>query len=104
MDVSENDKEYQVLAELPGVKKEKISITINERAAGPASDEVRVGRQSEDSQGPSVDYSADSAAEGGSGDSVMQRRRVVLAAANALTQSPRLGVEFNGLERNHAQP
>ena len=29
MDVSENDKEYLVLAELPGVKKEEISITIN---------------------------------------------------------------------------
>jgi len=29
MDVSENDKEYQVLAEMPGVKKEDISITIN---------------------------------------------------------------------------
>jgi HSP20 family protein len=29
MDVSENDKEYQVLAELPGVNKEEISITIN---------------------------------------------------------------------------
>ena len=29
MDVSENDKEYQVLAELPGVKREEISITIN---------------------------------------------------------------------------
>jgi HSP20 family protein len=29
MDVSENDKEYQVLAELPGVKKEDIGITIN---------------------------------------------------------------------------
>ena len=29
MDVSENDREYQVLAELPGVKKEDISITIN---------------------------------------------------------------------------
>ena len=29
MDVSENDKEYQVLAELPGVKKEEISITIS---------------------------------------------------------------------------
>jgi HSP20 family protein len=29
MDVCENDKEYQVLAELPGVKKEEISITIN---------------------------------------------------------------------------
>jgi HSP20 family protein len=29
MDVTENDKEYQVLAELPGVKKEDISITIN---------------------------------------------------------------------------
>jgi HSP20 family protein len=29
MDISENDKEYQVLAELPGVKKEDISITIN---------------------------------------------------------------------------
>jgi HSP20 family protein len=29
MDVTENDKEYQVLAELPGAKKEEISITIN---------------------------------------------------------------------------
>ena len=29
MDVTENDKQYQVLAELPGVKKEEISITIN---------------------------------------------------------------------------
>lgn len=29
MDVIENDKVYQVLAELPGVKKEEISITIN---------------------------------------------------------------------------
>jgi HSP20 family protein len=29
MDVSENEKEYQVLAELPGAKKEEISITIN---------------------------------------------------------------------------
>jgi HSP20 family protein len=29
MDVIENEKEYQVLAELPGVKKEEISITIN---------------------------------------------------------------------------
>jgi HSP20 family protein len=29
MDLTENDKEYQVLAELPGVKKEEISITIN---------------------------------------------------------------------------
>src|SRR5438309_8836226 len=29
MDVTENDQEYQVLAELPGVKKEEISITIN---------------------------------------------------------------------------
>src|SRR5260370_36012861 len=29
MDVSENDREYQVLAELPGVKKQDISITIN---------------------------------------------------------------------------
>ena len=28
MDVTENDREYQVLAELPGVKKEEISITI----------------------------------------------------------------------------
>lgn len=28
MDVTENDKEYQVLAEMPGVKKEEISITI----------------------------------------------------------------------------
>jgi len=29
MDVTENDKEYQVLAELPGLKKEEISITIS---------------------------------------------------------------------------
>ena len=29
MDVTENDKEYQVRADLPGVKKEDISITIN---------------------------------------------------------------------------
>lgn len=29
MDVTENDKEYQVLAELPGLKKEEISVTIN---------------------------------------------------------------------------
>jgi len=29
MDVTENDKEYQVLAELPGLKKEDISVTIN---------------------------------------------------------------------------
>ena len=29
MDVTENDREYRVLAELPGVKKEEISITIN---------------------------------------------------------------------------
>src|SRR6266705_299778 len=29
MDVTANDQEYQVLAELPGVKKEEISVTIN---------------------------------------------------------------------------
>lgn len=29
MDVTENDQEYRVLAEMPGVKKEEISITIN---------------------------------------------------------------------------
>jgi HSP20 family protein len=29
MDVSENDNEYQVLADMPGVKKEDISVTIN---------------------------------------------------------------------------
>ena len=29
MDVTENDKEYLVLAEMPGVKKEEISITID---------------------------------------------------------------------------
>ena len=29
IDVTENDKEYQVLAEMPGVKKEEISITID---------------------------------------------------------------------------
>ena len=29
MDVTENDKEYQVLADLPGLKKEDISITID---------------------------------------------------------------------------
>jgi HSP20 family protein len=30
MDVSENDKEYVVLAEMPGVKKEEISVTIDD--------------------------------------------------------------------------
>ena len=29
MDVTENDKQFQVLAEIPGVKKEDISVTIN---------------------------------------------------------------------------
>jgi len=29
MDVTENDREYQVLAEMPGVRKEEISVTIN---------------------------------------------------------------------------
>ena len=29
MDVTENDREYQVLAEIPGVKKEDISVTVN---------------------------------------------------------------------------
>ena len=29
MDITETDKEYQVLAELPGAKKDEISITIN---------------------------------------------------------------------------
>jgi|SRR5688572_6482776 HSP20 family protein len=29
IDVTENDKQYQVLAEMPGVKKEEISVTIN---------------------------------------------------------------------------
>jgi len=29
IDVSENDKQYQVLADMPGVKKEEISVTIN---------------------------------------------------------------------------
>jgi HSP20 family protein len=29
IDVTENDKEYQVLAEMPGVKKDEISVTIN---------------------------------------------------------------------------
>jgi HSP20 family protein len=29
MDVSENEREYQVAAEMPGLKKEEISITIN---------------------------------------------------------------------------
>lgn len=29
MDITETDKEYQVLAELPGAKKEEISITVN---------------------------------------------------------------------------
>ena len=29
IDVTENDKEYKVLAEMPGVKKEEISVTIN---------------------------------------------------------------------------
>jgi HSP20 family protein len=29
MDIIENDKEYRVLAEIPGVKKEDISVTVN---------------------------------------------------------------------------
>jgi|ERR1043166_8074645 HSP20 family protein len=29
MDVTENDKEYRILAEIPGVKKEDINVTIN---------------------------------------------------------------------------
>ncbi|MGA9031726.1 MAG: Hsp20/alpha crystallin family protein [Sulfuricaulis sp.] len=29
MDVTENDRQYQVLAEIPGVKKDDISVTIN---------------------------------------------------------------------------
>jgi HSP20 family protein len=29
IDVSENDKEYKVLADMPGVKKDEISVTIN---------------------------------------------------------------------------
>jgi HSP20 family protein len=29
IDVTENDKQYQVLADMPGVKKEEISVTIN---------------------------------------------------------------------------
>src|SRR5438046_9753397 len=44
MDVSENDKEYQVLAELPGVKKEDISITIN-------GNEVAVSEEVKDEKG-----------------------------------------------------
>ena len=38
MDVSENEKEYRVLAELPGVKKEEISITINGKEVAVAAD------------------------------------------------------------------
>ncbi|HTT38686.1 MAG TPA: Hsp20/alpha crystallin family protein [Burkholderiales bacterium] len=48
MDVIENDKEYQVLAELPGVKKEEISITINGNEVA-VSAEVKQERDVEDS-------------------------------------------------------
>src|SRR5258708_25063133 len=48
MDVTENDKEYQVLAELPGVKKEEISITINGNEVG-ISVEVKHEKDAENS-------------------------------------------------------
>ena len=49
MDVTENDKEYQVLAELPGVKKEEISITINGNEVA-VSAEVKQEKDVEDSE------------------------------------------------------
>src|SRR5712664_3664959 len=49
MDVSENDKEYQVLAELPGVKKEDISITINGNEVA-VSAEVKREKDAENSE------------------------------------------------------
>jgi HSP20 family protein len=48
MDVTENEKEYQVLAELPGVKKEEISITINGNDVA-VSAEVKQEKDVEDS-------------------------------------------------------
>src|SRR5258708_26884784 len=49
MDVSENDKEYQVLAEVPGVKKEDISITINGNEVA-VSAEVKREKDAENSE------------------------------------------------------
>src|SRR6266436_2363888 len=49
MDVTENDKEYRVSAELPGVKKEDISITINGNEVG-ISAEVKHEKDAENSE------------------------------------------------------
>jgi HSP20 family protein len=49
MDVTENDKEYQVLAEMPGVKKEEISITINGNEVA-VSAEVKHEKDAENSE------------------------------------------------------
>ena len=49
MDVTENDKEYRVLAELPGVKKEEISITISGNEVG-ISAEVKHEKDAENSE------------------------------------------------------
>jgi HSP20 family protein len=49
MDVTENDKGYRVLAELPGVKKEDISITINGNEVA-VSAEVKDEKDAENSE------------------------------------------------------
>jgi HSP20 family protein len=49
MDVTENDKEYRVSAELPGVKKEEISITISGNEVG-ISAEVKHEKDAENSE------------------------------------------------------
>ena len=49
VDVVENDREYQVLAELPGVKKEEISITISGNEVA-ISAEVKQVKDVEDSE------------------------------------------------------
>ena len=49
MDVTENDKEYRVSAELPGVKKEDISITINGNEVA-VSAEVKREKDAENSE------------------------------------------------------
>jgi HSP20 family protein len=49
VDVIENDREYQVLAELPGVKKEEISITISGNEVAIAA-EVKQVKDVEDSE------------------------------------------------------
>ena len=49
MDVTESDKEYRVSAELPGVKKEEISITINGNQVA-VSAEVKQGKDAQNSE------------------------------------------------------